>query len=41
MLASPLRLEKTPPFVSHIAPEPDSDRADILREHGIELAPQA
>lgn len=40
MLASPLRLEKTPPFVSYIAPEPDSDRADILREHGIELAVQ-
>jgi crotonobetainyl-CoA:carnitine CoA-transferase CaiB-like acyl-CoA transferase len=40
MLASPLRLQKTAPFVSHIAPEPDSDRTQILREHGIELAGQ-
>ena len=40
MLASPLRLAKTPPFVSHIAPEPNSDGADILREHGIELVAQ-
>lgn len=36
MLASPLRLEKTPPSVSHIAPEVNSDGADILREHGIQ-----
>lgn len=41
MLASPLRLRKTAPFVSHIAPEPDSDRAEILREHGIEPAESA
>lgn len=40
MLASPLRLQKTAPFVSHIAPEPNSDGAQILREHGIELAAQ-
>ena len=41
MLASPLHLEKTPPSVSHIAPEPNSDGADILREHGIELTERA
>jgi crotonobetainyl-CoA:carnitine CoA-transferase CaiB-like acyl-CoA transferase len=41
MLASPLRLEKTPPFVSHIAPETNSDGEAILREHGITLMPQA
>lgn len=35
MLASPLRLARTPPSVSHIAPETNSDGADILREHGI------
>lgn len=40
MLASPLRLQKTAPFVSHIAPEPNSDGAQILREHGIEPVEQ-
>jgi len=41
MLDSPLRLEKTPPFVSHIAPEPNADAEAILREHGIVFEPEA
>lgn len=41
MLDSPLRLEKTPPFVSHIAPEPNADARAILREHGIVFEPEA
>ncbi len=41
MLASPLRLQKTAPFVSHIAPEPNSDSEAIRREHGIALELQA
>jgi len=41
MLDSPLRLEKTPPTVSHIAPEPNSDADAILQEHGIAFEPEA
>lgn len=37
MLSSPLRLEKTQPFVNDIAPELNVDGAAILRENGVRL----
>lgn len=38
MLRSPMRLERTPPRVTHLAPPPDRDRERILRELGLDAA---